>query len=343
MNVASSVSRQIDRLARHFNYRFFPEWALYPSQIHELSSFEQIEIPPPIPSESAAYLHARNPRLLELRQMYQGLDEKVRAASAWSEGCTAGVDLANFRGSNMWVYQYGIESLNERAHLLAAYYILANDRLGLMEKLTEDGAFGATTFKVAGKRISRDLLDSILEIDFLDRHLQIASRDDLSILDIGAGYGRLAHRMMDAFPLLGRYWLADVVAESSFVAEYYMKFRGLESRCALAPANEIDRIFQTANVNLAINIHSFSECSLTAVGWWLGHLARHQVKHLMVVPNAGNHGGQLLRNNTGGDMLPVIERNGYRLIARESKYADLEVQKFALNPTCYWLFELQEH
>jgi hypothetical protein len=62
----------------------------------------------------------------------------------------------------------------------------------------------------------------------------------------------------------------------------------------------------------------------------------------MIVPNAGNHGGQLLRNNIGQDMLPVVERSGYRLLARESKFADPKVQKFALNPTYHWLFELKK-
>ena len=147
---------------------------------------------------------------------------------------------------------------------------------------------------------------------------------------------------MSAFPSLPKYWLTDVVAESSFVCEYYMKFLGLEGRCALALGTEIDRILQSAQIELAINTHSFSECPLSAVEWWPGKLAIHGVKYLMIDPNAGNHGGKLLRNNVGQHMLPVIERGGYRLSARESKYADPEVQKFALNPTCYWLFELEK-
>jgi hypothetical protein len=242
----------------------------------------------------------------------------------------------------MWVYQLGNQHLREGAYLLATYFVLANDRLSLMQKLTEDGAFGAVTFEMAGRRISRDLLDSILEIDFLDRHLHVASRDDVSILDIGAGYGRLAHRMMEAFPSLPKYRCTDVVAESSFVCEYYLRFRGLEDKTELTPPAEIERLLQSAKINLAINIHSFSECTLAALGWWLARLAGHGVKYFMIVPNAGNHCGQLLHNNIGQDMLPLIERSGYRLLARESKYADPTVQKFALNPTCYWLFELRD-
>jgi hypothetical protein len=229
--------------------------------------------------------------------------------------------------------------LHERAYLLAAYYVFANDPLGLIDTLTEDGAFGAITYEIAGRILSRDLLDSILEINFLDRHLRIGSRADVSILDIGAGYGRLAHRMLSAFPAMSRYHCTDAIAESSFVCEYYLGLRGLTNRFELVPGTAIDQALQSAKIDLAVNIHSFTECTLEAVAWWLGKLARYNVKHLLIVPNAGNHGGQLLRNNVGQDMLPIVEKNGYRLLVREAKYADPKVQRFALNPTYYWLFE----
>jgi hypothetical protein len=59
----------------------------------------------------------------------------------------------------------------------------------------------------------------------------------------------------------------------------------------------------------------------------------------MIVPNACGHDGELLRNIDGEDMQPLIERSGYRLVVKEPKYSDPGVQKFALNPTWFWLFE----
>jgi hypothetical protein len=340
MSISTSVARQMDRVAKRVGYRVFPDWVLNPSQIREIESHSKLQASAVIPEEATRQLRRDNQRLLKFRQMYAGLDEDLKKPLVWTEEFAAAPNLSNFRGDNMWVHQLGHHDLHERAYLLATYYVLANDRLGLMQRLTEDGAFGAVTYEIAGRRVSRDLLDSILEIDFLDRHLQIASRDDVSILDIGAGYGRLAHRMMEAFPSLPKYRCTDVIAESSFVCEYYLRFRGLEGRFELTPATEIDRMLQSSKIDLAINIHSFSECTLQAMEWWLNRLASHGVKHLMIVPNAGNHRGQLLRNNIGQDMLPLVEKRGYRLIAHENKYGDAEVQKFALNPTCHWLFEL---
>jgi len=340
MSLSTSVATQVDRVARHLGYRVFPDWALNPRQLDEIDTHFEACAQTAVPEDAAGYLRRENPRLLEFRQKYAGLDEKLRTPLVWSEKFAAMPDLTTFRGDNMWVHQRGHQHLTERAYLVATYYILANDRLGLMEKLTEDGAFGAVTFHMAGHRVSRDLMDSILEIDFLDRHLQPGSLGNLSILDIGAGYGRLAHRMMEAFPSLPTYRCTDAIAESSFVCEFNLRFRGFENRFEVIPATEIERMLAATKIDLAVNIHSFSECTLQAVGWWLDRLASHGVKHLMIAPNAGNHCGQLLRNNIGQDMMPLIEQRGYRLIARDNKYLDPEVQKFALNPTCHWLFEL---
>jgi len=330
----------MDRVARRFGYRVFPEWVLHPSQVEEIDSSEESAVVSAVSEEARTYLRRDHFRLDELRRLYAGLAEEVRTPLVWTEKFAAEAPLEYFRGDSMWVHQRGDAYLQERAYLLTTYYLLVNDHLHLLDKLTEDGAFGAVTFEVAGRRVSRDLLDSILEIGFLDRNLKIAANPELSILDVGAGYGRLAHRMLTAFPSLRRYRCTDVIPESSFVCEYYLKFRGHEGRFQVTPSTQIDDALRNDTTDLALNIHSFSECTLDAVNWWLERLARHGVRYLMIVPNAGNHGGQLLRNNVGQDMLPVVQRNGYGLIARESKFADPEVQKFGLNPTWYWLFEL---
>jgi len=331
----------MDRVTRRLGYRVFPDSLLHPTQIGELEASCDVDARADISQEALDYLDRGNSRLLEFRKMYADLDPELKTPLVWTKEFTAAPDLTNFRGNNMWVHQLGSHELQERSYLLSTYYVLANDRLGLMRKLKEDGAFGAITLDIAGIRVSRDLLDSILEIDFLDRHLELASRQNLRILDIGAGYGRLAHRMLEAFPSLPTYRCADVIAESSFVCEYYLQSRGHRGRFEIAPATEIDRMWKSETIDLAINIHSFSECTLQAVAWWINRLASNGVKHLMIVPNAGNHCGQLLENNVGENMAPIFEDCGYRTIARDLKFSDPKVQKFGLNPTCHWLFELQ--
>ena len=52
------------------------------------------------------------------------------------------------------------------------------------------------------------------------------------------------------------------------------------------------------------------------------------------------HGGRLLLTNRGDDMRTIVERHGYREIARDPKYLDPAVQKHAPVPTWHFLFEL---
>ena len=88
------------------------------------------------------------------------------------------------------------------------------------------------------------------------------------MLDIGAGYGRLAHRMVSALPGVERYLCTDAVAVSTFVSDYYLRFRGMEKALAI-PLDVIDNSLRDYPVDLAINIHSFSECQTRAIEWWI--------------------------------------------------------------------------
>ena len=95
------------------------------------------------------------------------------------------------------------------------------DHLNLLDVLHEDDRFGVEIFNFHGQTVSRDLLDSIIEITFLEKHFGFLNRRDFNVLDIGAGYGRLAHRMATAAPNLGRYFCVDAVPESTFISDYY--------------------------------------------------------------------------------------------------------------------------
>ncbi len=184
------------------------------------------------------------------------------------------------------------------------------------------------------------MLDSVAEIYFLDRHLGIASRTGLRVLDVGAGYGRLAHRMLGALPGLERYFCTDAVAISTFVSDYYLRFRGVE-KARVIPLDEIDKTLREHPVDLAINIHSFSECRTQAIDWWARLLSEHRVKNLMIAPNGEGERLQHLLTNDGQDFLPIFERYGYRTVLKEPKFADPVVQEWGLMPTWYHLLELR--
>jgi hypothetical protein len=148
--------------------------------------------------------------------------------------------------------------------------------------------------------------------------------------------------MARAFPLLGGYFCADAVASSTFLSEYYLRFRGVDDKARAIPLDELEQTLAGRRIDLAVNIHSFPECTVEAIGWWLDLLRRHGVPRLMIVPNRGKHGGEKLVTNMGEPMEPLLEARGYQLVVKAPKYADPVVQRYGVQPTWYYLFESRE-
>lgn len=293
-----------------------------------------------LPEGASDYLTVDNPRLLQLQARYDGFSKEVTAPLTWANEYIKSEHVLYFRGDNPYVWQLRGCNTDTVGYALASYYVKSIDKYGFWDKLIEDGQFGAFTFDIANKLVSRDLLDSILEIYFLDKYLNIYNKKPLTILDIGAGYGRLAHRMTSALPTIKEYICVDGVATSAYIAEYYLKFCKLQGIAKVVLLDEITDYIRTTSVDIAINIHSFSECTQSAISWWVSLLVSSNVEHLMVVPNPGNHGGKKLLTNDGKDFYSIIQNHGYTLLAKEPKYLDPCVQDSAIEPTYYYLFKL---
>ena len=289
----------------------------------------------PLPAGAATYLRPDNPKLLELERRYREFDARVTTPLLWTNRHVRQEDIAFFRGDNAWVWQVRGTNSNILAYALGLYYLRSIDHLGLLDRLDEDKSFGNFTFHIADCDISRDLLNSVAEIYFLLRHLRINSRPGFRVLDIGAGYGRLAHRVMTAMPAIESYVCTDAVAVSTFVCDYYLRFRGV-GKAEAVPLDAIDGKLAEHPVDLAINIHSFPECRLEAIEWWCGLLRKHRVKWFMIVLDREG-----LRTIDGHDFLPVLQAHGYHPVIKEPKFLDRVVQQYGLFPDWHYLLELR--
>lgn len=271
-----------------------------------------------------------HPRLQELRSAYAALDLPVCRHTIWDDKrLRRELDLPWFRGDNAYVWQFRqLRSEIRIKQYLALQYVEAHDDLRLLERLREDGTFGCWTFRY-GRRppVSRDLLESINEINFLHRQLGIADQAELKVLDIGAGYGRLAHRMCEALANLSRYDCVDAVPESTFLCEFYLRHRGVDERAGAIPLHELERLQPPGSYHLAVNIHSFSECTREAVRWWLARLRELRIPYLLIVPN---HPEKLLSSEPDGskrDFAPDLAESGYELMHKAPVYDDDELRE----------------
>ncbi len=202
------------------------------------------------------------------------------------------IDVERFRAQEQYLGEQMIERFGP---LVAHVRTLGN----WLERLHEDGAFGCVTAQVDGVTVSRDLLDSIVEIDWLER----CGVRPATVLDIGAGYGRLAHRMTTAWPRVV-VTCTDEIEVSRFVCGRYLNARGVTRACVARP----DQL--TGNFDLAVNIHSWPECARDEIHWWLKKLIELQVPRLFVIPHLD---GQMLCLEDGRSFLPDILARGYEI------------------------------
>jgi SAM-dependent methyltransferase len=294
--------------------------------------------PPPLPPGAEEALRSDHPLLVEYARRYRG--HSAAGASQWSGDYVSNtIDIRHFRANNSYVWQQW-DSADPFRYGLTTYYLRLHDRFGLFERLDEDGLFGAETYDIDGVTVSRDLLDSICELTFLEEEVGLSR--GATVLDIGAGYGRLAHRATTAFENV-TYICTDAVPLSTFLSGYYLQFRGVADRATVVPLDRIEEAITGTDIDLAINIHSFAEAPVNAIEWWLQLLARSAVRHLLIVPNTGPRLLSKERNAPRVDFGPLVRQAGFELVRTRPKYGTSEfMQRHGLHgtfPMHYFLFE----
>ena len=310
-----------------------------------LPDYHSLDAPPPtdLPDGAAYLLIPSNTRLTELNQRYRSLTDPLQVSSRWTESfIQQQVDLYRFRAPG--TYLGHAHALNSDAHYaLAFYYLRSLDTRSFGAAFSEDALFGMPTTVVGDRTISQDWLDSLAELLFLERHLGLSQLTQFNVVDIGAGYGRFAHRLAQAVPHLGTVFCTDAIATSTFLCEYYLNLRGVSEMATTVPLDELRSTLAAHPVQLATSLRTFSDMPLETISTWLDALLEFQIPYLMVVPDAvGQETPHLLSMEKDGSRLdyrPLIEQRGYQAIACDPKFLDNTVQANGIAPTYHLLFK----
>lgn len=207
------------------------------------------------------------------------------------------IDPENFRGEGHFLSEQNVYPYEAMTRTL----LLRNPR----ERFIEDNAFGCVTSKVSGLTVSRDLLDSLVEINFLTGFFEV--QVPMSVLDIGAGYGRFAHRWTSVHPE-SFVTCTDPIATSRQCCLRYLTHRKVKQASVVQPG----RLGMCPPFDLAVNIHSWPECTREEINGWLDFLVGNEVPRLFVVPHQ-QHNGEFICIKDGLSFRPDIEAHGYKL------------------------------
>lgn len=189
----------------------------------------------------------------------------------WEQRHAATIDMDRFRGHDQYLEQapwYPYEAMTAWAGVHAPVCLL---------RMKEDDAFGCVALPMARLTVSRDLLDSIAELHFIKA---ICGLTPARVLDIGAGYGRLAHRMTEVDTDVFVY-CTDAIAVSRLACAKYLAHRGVTRGAVVLPSD----LGKLPPIDLAVNVHSWSECSMADVCGWLDWVTTARVGHLFIVPH----------------------------------------------------------
>lgn len=301
-----------------------------------------------VPQDDTDPPRADHPDLVALRARYAACDLPMAATSWWEdERVRGGVDLTSFRADNLYVWQDRRRSVDPRVRLFVHVTDVAA-RVGRsrLRRLGEDGAYGAHVQDYATYGpVSRDRVDSAVELDFLLRHVPRLSQPGATVIDVGAGYGRLAHRASELLDGLGRWVCVDAVPESTYLSRHYLGYRGVlspEGPAEVVAIDELREALEGTVAHAAVNVHSFSEMPRRAVAGWLGWLAELRVPHLVVVPNEPGDPLGLEADGSRPPLLDLFDHAGYHPRLVEPVIVDPDARDIVGVHDRMWLFERED-
>lgn len=139
-----------------------------------------------------------------------------------------------------------------------------------------DVAHGGRVFRTALGPVTRMWVDGNVEIQFLRETL--GGLDQIDVLDIGAGYGRLAVMLA---PLVSTYACVDAVPVSVQACRAYTsRYR---PSVAVLDIDGLRLAMRSMEPLLAINVHSWNECTRAQISRWLDVLDALSVPMLFTV------------------------------------------------------------
>jgi hypothetical protein len=304
--------------------------------VEHLERFPFFIPPAPTGVTDAQFAAANAERLKRHETLHAAAASEMTLWRTWTDPS----DLQNFR-SEVFMSQvashdpsnYGAEALL-RAYERALAYARSVDALGCLTRFDDRGAYGGMRFRSSdGTIVSRDILDSTLELNFLARYFALEDLLTATVVDIGAGYGRFIARFLDMFHS-SRALALDVTPLASFAAETYLTYLGAMERCTIGGRGALAEATLSGLV-IACNIHSWSEAPLASIEAWLDALDQRSAPFLFLVTHDAR-ADSWEHDGSRKPFLPAIEERGYSCVADQPQYGWGDEGREALYPSSHY-------
>jgi hypothetical protein len=216
-----------------------------------------------------------------------------------------------------------------------ADFVTRTDRSGFAGRLVDDHTHLAHGDIVDG--VSIDLLASAGELGFLSRSKVFERIPVRHVVDIGAGYGRMADHFCQALPGIASYACLDAVPESTYLSEFHLARRNfMDGRAEVVPLGQVDSLMLTRTCDLAVAARVFDQIPARCVAAWLDLLTAMDTRALFLVTARRDRLRSLELGGGHLDYSGLLRRRGFRVVHDES--AASEPSGDPLVPEHYYLF-----
>ena len=247
--------------------------------------------------------------ILKLKQPDTGL---------WTEWQATVMDgLPNYCADRLFVLQ-SCTNPAEVEHVLSI--VKRNGELIDVDGSQRDAQYGAMLFDTKYGKVTRMWADSNVEYDFLQRHLNKFFLQNATVMDVGAGYGRLAVSMS---PHVKQFIAVDSIPVSVACCKDYVATWARTDNIQILSVEDLYLMYKqnkVPKIELAMNIHSWNECSLETIEEWLQTLVKFNTDFLFTVSH-GQLDARFERAyyswSNGASYRPLIEKY-FQLFVEES-------------------------
>ncbi len=256
-----------------------------------------------------------------------------------------GIDLKVFRGpgnelnSRLATWDsYDLKSYRYYKNILFNTVIsMPPEFFELYKKINDTNIGNPVTVTVKDLRVNMEYLFSIMEIMFLKEIIE-KSR---SIVEIGGGYGRLCHSIVQIFPLIEEYIMVDL-PEMLPIAKRYLAATLNKSDFNKITFIEADMISEISHADLFINIDSFTEMTATTIDHY-NEIINNKGQYFFCKNTVGKYNpkdiGLKVYNQTDIDNASKVGRCLDKVDIFNDKELDLSREKYLINylPSSEWI------
>ena len=79
-------------------------------------------------------------------------------------------------------------------------------------------------------------------------------------------------------------------------------------------------------IDIAVNIHSFPECNINDIEWWIKLIDSNKIKYIFYVPNNPKSTPEFMPSNNGKSILNLFNKYNYKVRHYKNMYKELNIK-----------------